>query len=70
MEIVKPADAKPNRLTLYIVIAMVLGIIAGYFINENATIEAFNEILPSLNEVFIRHVEGTKTSRPFQNVAV
>lgn len=41
-----------------------------YFINENATIEAFNEILPSLNEVFIRQVEGTKTTRQFQHVTV
>ncbi|MCW3115728.1 MAG: transporter, ATP-binding protein [Segetibacter sp.] len=39
-----------------------------YFINENATIEAFNEILPSLNEVFIKQVEGTKTTRQFQKV--
>jgi ABC-2 type transport system ATP-binding protein len=39
-----------------------------YFINENAVIEGFNEILPSLNEVFIRQVEGTKMTRQFQNV--
>lgn len=39
-----------------------------YFIGENATIEAFNEILPSLNEVFIRQVEGTKATRQFQKV--
>lgn len=39
-----------------------------YFINENATVEAFNEILPSLNEVFIKQVEGTKKTRQFQNV--
>nr|MBA4140739.1 DUF4162 domain-containing protein [Segetibacter sp.] len=41
-----------------------------YFINQNVTIEAFNEILPSLNEVFIRLVEGTKATRQFQTVAV
>jgi ABC-2 type transport system ATP-binding protein len=39
-----------------------------YFINQNCTIEAFNEILPSLNDVFIRLVEGTKASRQFQAV--
>ncbi|MDQ6814988.1 MAG: ABC transporter ATP-binding protein [Bacteroidota bacterium] len=39
-----------------------------YFINENASVEAFNEILPSLNEVFIRQVEGTKMTRQFQKV--
>ena len=41
-----------------------------YFISQDVTIEAFNEILPSLNEVFLRLVEGTKASRQFQKVAV
>jgi len=40
-----------------------------YFINENSLIEAFNEIFPSLNEVFIKLVEGTKTTRQFQTVS-
>jgi len=39
-----------------------------HFINEDCTIEAFNEILPSLNEVFIRLVDGTKAARQFQKV--
>lgn len=39
-----------------------------YFINENIIVEAFNEILPSLNDVFIKHVEGTKAARQFQKV--
>jgi ABC-2 type transport system ATP-binding protein len=39
-----------------------------HFINEGCTIVAFNEILPSLNEVFIRLVEGTKATRQFQKV--
>ena len=39
-----------------------------YFIDQNTNIEGFNEVLPSLNEVFIRLVEGTKTSRPFQHI--
>jgi len=39
-----------------------------YFINQNAQIEGFNEILPSLNEVFIRLVEGTTATRQFQKV--
>lgn len=39
-----------------------------YFINENASIEGFNEILPSLNEVFIRLIEGTTATRQFQKV--
>ena len=39
-----------------------------YFINGNNPIEAFNEILPSLNEVFIRLVECSKATRQFQKV--
>lgn len=39
-----------------------------YFINKGHSIASFNEILPSLNEIFIRLVEGTKASRQFQNV--
>ncbi|MBC7946891.1 MAG: ATP-binding cassette domain-containing protein [Chitinophagaceae bacterium] len=39
-----------------------------YFINKGLGIESFNEILPSLNEIFIRQVEGTPTSRQFQVV--
>jgi ABC-2 type transport system ATP-binding protein len=40
-----------------------------YFIQQNVNIEAFNEILPSLNEIFIRLVESTHaTTRSFQKV--
>lgn len=60
MEINKPADSKPNRLTLYIVIAMVLGIIAGYFIHENATpvfIADFAPKIKLLATIFLRLVQ-------------
>lgn len=39
-----------------------------YFLDRNASIESFNEILPSLNEIFIRLVEGTPMTRQFQNL--
>lgn len=39
-----------------------------YFISEKADIHAFNEVLPSLNKIFIKLVEGTATARQFQNV--
>jgi ABC-2 type transport system ATP-binding protein len=39
-----------------------------YFMFKERAIESFNEILPSLNEIFIRLVEGTPTARQFQNV--
>jgi ABC-2 type transport system ATP-binding protein len=40
-----------------------------YFIHQQYNVEAFNEILPSLNDIFIHLVEGTKAvSRSFQKV--
>lgn len=39
-----------------------------YFLQSNANIRSFNEILPSLNDIFIRVVEDTPASRQFQNL--
>ena len=41
-----------------------------YFLQSNTNIHAFNEILPSLNDIFIHLVEGTPATRQFQNVTV
>lgn len=40
-----------------------------YFINKGLNVESFNEILPSLNDIFIRLVEGTPTARQFEKVS-
>jgi ABC-2 type transport system ATP-binding protein len=40
-----------------------------HFINSGVAIHSFNEVLPSLNEIFIRLVEGTSTARQFQQLA-
>ena len=37
-----------------------------YFIDRQSNILAFTELLPSLNEIFIKLVEGTSLSRQFQ----
>jgi ABC-2 type transport system ATP-binding protein len=37
-----------------------------YFIEQNSNILSFAELLPSLNEIFIKLVEGTSLSRQFQ----
>jgi ABC-2 type transport system ATP-binding protein len=37
-----------------------------YFIERNSNVSSFTEILPSLNEIFIKLVEGTSLSRQFQ----
>jgi ABC-2 type transport system ATP-binding protein len=37
-----------------------------YFIDQQSNVSAFTELLPSLNEIFIKLVEGTSLSRQFQ----
>jgi len=39
-----------------------------HFIQQNINVTAFSEILPSLNDIFIRLVEGTSVSRQFQSL--
>jgi len=39
-----------------------------YFIDQQSNISAFTELLPSLNEIFIKLVEGTSLSRQFQPI--
>jgi ABC-2 type transport system ATP-binding protein len=36
-----------------------------YFMHKGLVIRSFNEILPSLNDIFIRQVEGTPSARQF-----
>lgn len=42
--------------------------VLNYFINNGAGIISFKEILPSLNDIFIKLVEGTPTARQFENI--
>jgi len=37
-----------------------------FFMQQNASINSFNELLPSLNDIFIKLVEGTSVTRQFQ----
>jgi ABC-2 type transport system ATP-binding protein len=39
-----------------------------YLLGAGVEIHSFNEILPSLNDIFIKLVEGTPTARQFQEV--
>jgi ABC-2 type transport system ATP-binding protein len=39
-----------------------------FYIDRNINVTAFHEILPSLNDIFIRLVEGTSVSRQFQTL--
>jgi ABC-2 type transport system ATP-binding protein len=42
--------------------------VLSYFISNGAGIVSFKEILPSLNDIFIKLVEGTPTARQFETV--
>ncbi|MFL5787605.1 MAG: ABC transporter ATP-binding protein [Flavisolibacter sp.] len=42
--------------------------VLSFFLQSNASIVAFNEILPSLNDIFIQLVEGTPAARQFQKL--
>ncbi|HTM93185.1 MAG TPA: cation:dicarboxylase symporter family transporter, partial [Flavisolibacter sp.] len=51
---------KTNRLTLYILIAMVVGVIAGWLVNRNASpnfISDFSNNIKLLSNIFIRLVQ-------------
>ena len=39
-----------------------------YFLNQGVDIRSFNEVLPSLNDIFIQLVEDTAPARQFQNI--
>ncbi len=51
---------KNNTLTVRINEGYKSNDVLQHFLQQGVTIEAFNEILPSLNEIFIRIVEGSK----------
>ncbi|MEJ8842877.1 ABC transporter ATP-binding protein [Lacibacter sp. H375] len=57
-----------NNLTLKINEGYQANDILLHFINQKSMIVAYHEILPSLNEIFIRLIEGTPTARQFETV--
>jgi ABC-2 type transport system ATP-binding protein len=62
-------DTQANRLVVHINDGFKSNDVLQYFINQHYNIEAFNEILPSLNDIFIHLVEGTRAvTRSFQQV--
>lgn len=42
--------------------------VLSHFIQQQAAIISFHEILPSLNDIFIKLVEGTPVARQFENI--
>lgn len=64
------AEQKNNILTVKIKEGFSSNDVLQHFISQNLSIEGFNEILPSLNEIFIHLVEGTRAkARAFQTIS-
>jgi ABC-2 type transport system ATP-binding protein len=62
-------DQKANKLVVKINQGYKSNNVLEYFIRQNINVESFNEILPSLNDIFINLVEGThSTARAFQKM--
>jgi ABC-2 type transport system ATP-binding protein len=60
---------RSNTLTVKIKDGFNSNDVLQHFIQQNITIESFNEILPSLNDIFIHLVEGTKSvTRAFAEI--
>jgi ABC-2 type transport system ATP-binding protein len=62
-------DQHANKLTVKIKDGFKSNDVLKYFIDQQINIESFNEILPSLNDIFIKLVENTRsTTRQFQKI--
>jgi ABC-2 type transport system ATP-binding protein len=63
-------DQKTNKLVVKIKDGYKSNDVLQHFLQHQVNIEAFNEMLPSLNDIFIMEVEGTRsTTRAFQPVS-
>ncbi|MCW3094263.1 MAG: transporter ATP-binding protein [Ferruginibacter sp.] len=59
---------QPNQLLIKLQHGSTTNDVLKYFINQEIEIHSFNEVLPSLNDIFIKLVEGTPGARQFQPV--
>ncbi len=59
---------QPNHLLIKLQPESTTNDVLKYFINQGIAVHSFNEVLPSLNDIFIKLVEGTPGARQFQQV--
>ena len=59
---------EPNQLLLKLPEYTTTNEVLSYFINHNVKINSFNEVLPSLNDIFIKIVEDTTATRKFESI--
>ena len=57
---------EPNKLLLKLQHDGTPNDVLKFFLNQDIAINSFNEVLPSLNDIFIKLVEGTPEARQFQ----
>jgi len=57
---------QPDKLLLKLQHEATPNDVLKHFINQNIQVHSFNEVLPSLNEIFIKLVEGTPEARQFE----
>ena len=60
---------QPNELLIKLQHDSTTNDVLKYFLNQDVDIRSFNEVLPSLNEIFIKLVEGTPDARQFERVS-
>ena len=59
---------QPNELLLKLLHDSTHNDVLKFFINQDVAIHSFNEVLPTLNEIFIKLVEGTPEARQFETI--
>ncbi len=60
---------EPEQLLIRLNEATTPNDVLKYFLSMGVEIHSFNEVLPSLNDIFIQLVEDTTTARQFQNIS-
>jgi ABC-2 type transport system ATP-binding protein len=67
--IIDKADKNPNKVLVKLSHAVASNEVLKYLIEQNIPIISYNEVLPSLNDIFIKLVEDTHAkARAFQNI--
>jgi ABC-2 type transport system ATP-binding protein len=64
--IFKVVQHSPDELIIQLGENVTTNEVLQYFIRQNVPIQSFNEVLPTLNDIFIHLVEGTPTTRQFE----
>jgi ABC-2 type transport system ATP-binding protein len=59
---------QPDRLLIKLQHDSTPNDVLKHFISQNIAVTSFNEVLPSLNDIFIKLVEGTPESRQFERI--